>query len=29
MVRKGNGAVKGFKGQTSQRSQVLFTRWMR
>jgi len=29
MVRKGDGAVKGFKGQTSQRSQVLFTRWMR
>jgi len=29
MVRKGNGAVKGFKGQTSQRSQVLFTHWMR
>jgi len=29
MVRKGNGAVKVFKGQTSQRSQVLFTHWMR
>ena len=29
MVRKGDGAVKGFKGQTSQRSQVLFTHWMR
>lgn len=29
MARKGDGAVKGFKGQTSQRSQVLFTHWMR
>jgi hypothetical protein len=29
MVRKGDSAVKGLKGQTAQHSQVLFTHWMR
>lgn len=29
MVRKAEGAVKGFKGQTAQHAQVLFTHWMR
>jgi hypothetical protein len=29
MVRKQDGAVKGFKGQTAGGSTVLFTRWMR
>lgn len=29
MIRKSDGAVKGLKGQTAQRSQVLFTHWMR
>lgn len=29
MTRKSDGAVKGFKGETSQRSHVLFTHWMR
>ena len=29
MVRKGEGPVKGLKGQTTQRSQVLFTHWMK
>lgn len=29
MVRKAEGPVKGLKGQTAQRAQVLFTRWMK
>jgi hypothetical protein len=29
MVRKGEGAVKALKGETAQRSAVLFTHWMR
>ena len=29
MVRKQDGAVKGFKGKTTQGLQVLFTRWVR
>ena len=29
MVRKKDGAVKGFKGKTAQGAQVLFTRWVR
>jgi hypothetical protein len=29
MVRKSDGAVKGLKGQTAQRSQGLFRHWMR
>jgi hypothetical protein len=29
MVRKSEGAVKGFKGQTAQHAPVLFTHWMK
>ena len=29
IVRKHDGAVKGFKGKTTQGSQVLFTHWVR
>jgi hypothetical protein len=29
IVRKKDGAVKGFKGKTAQGAQVLFTRWVR